>query len=93
MKPLHDYVLIKPDQVVKKSLGGIHLPDTNKNRSNQGTVVAVGSGRIGTNGEVNAVDLKVEDCVIYSPYDGTDVEIDRVTHKLIKERDVFAVLG
>jgi chaperonin GroES len=93
IKPLHDNVVLKPAQAEKTTKSGIVLPDTvDKGKPEQGTVVAVGPGKSLENGSVAKMSLKVGDKVVFKKYSPDEIEIDGVTHLILSEGDVLAVL-
>jgi chaperonin GroES len=91
--PLGDGVLIRPRVREDKTTGGIFLPDTAKEKPQEGVVVAVGPGRRGTNGKRLAMEVKAEQVVLYSKYAGTEITMDGVEHLLLKDSDILAVIG
>ncbi len=93
VRPLRDRVLVKPlteKEVVK---GGIIIPDTAKEKPNEGEVIAVGSGRVLEDGKVQPLDVKKGDKVIYSKYGGTEIKIEGEEHILMKEEDILGILS
>lgn len=78
VKPLGDKVLVKPNTSDEKTAGGIVLPDSAKERPQEGTVVSVGSGRVLENGQKVEIGVKTGDVVIYSKYGGTEIKIEGV---------------
>jgi chaperonin GroES len=92
VKPLHDRILVKRIEEGEQVVGGIIIPDTAKEKPQQGEVVAVGPGRV-EKGEKIALELKVGDRVLYGKYSGTEVTIDEVNILIIKESDVLAKIG
>jgi chaperonin GroES len=92
IKPLADRVVIEPDEETEEMRGGLYIPDTAKEKPQQGTVLAVGPGRRTEQGELIAVELEEGDKVLYGKYAGTEVTIDGGEYLIIKEADVLAVL-
>lgn len=88
--PLGDRVLVKPVEAEEKTKGGIVLPDTAKEKPQQGEVVAVGQGKILENGEVKSLEVKVGDKVLYGKYAGTEVTIDGEEYLIVREDDILA---
>ena len=86
-------MVVKPLEAEEKTKGGIILPDTAKDKPQEGEVMAVGSGRVLENGTRVALDVKVGDRVVYSKYGGTEVKIDEVEYLVIRESDLLAVRG
>jgi chaperonin GroES len=93
LTPIGDRVVIKPAPEEQKTKSGIVLPDTAKEKPSEGTVVAVGTGRILDNGQKVAIEVKVGDTVIYSKYGGTEVKIDNEDYIILAERDILATKG
>lgn len=93
LKPLGDRVIVKPLTQEEVTKSGIVLPDTvEKEKKEQGEVVAVGPGRLNEKGIRNAPEVKVGDRVLFGKYAGEDAEIDGVEYKVLKEEDVLAVV-
>ena len=92
IKPLSDYVLIDPVQKDTTTPSGIVIPDTAKEKPQQGKVVAVGPGKRDTEGDRMPMDLKVGDTVMYKKWGGTEVKVEGKEMLLVKEEDILAVL-
>ena len=90
--PLADRIAIRPLEETETMRGGLYIPDTAKEKPQQGEVVAVGPGRI-EKGDRVPMDLKVGDRVLYGKYSGTEVKIDDEDILIIKESDVLAKIG
>ena len=90
--PLADRVAIRPLEETEQMRGGLYIPDTAKEKPQQGEIIAVGPGRW-ERGERVAMELKVGDNVLYGKYSGTEVTIEDETFLVIKESDVLAKLG
>ena len=90
--PLADRVAIRPLEETEQMRGGLYIPDTAKEKPQQGEIIAVGPGRY-EKGERVAMELKVGDRVLYGKYSGTEVTIEDETFLIIKESDVLAKLG
>lgn len=93
LKPIGDRVVVKPEPEEQKTKSGIVLPDTAKEKPSEGTVVAVGTGRVLDNGQKVPVEVKVGDRVIYSKYGGTEVKIENEDYIILAERDILAIKG
>ena len=93
VKPISDHVVIKPLEAEEKTAGGILLPDTAKEKSTRGEVMAIGSGRLLPNGRVIPLSVKVGDQVIYSKYGGSDIKVDGKELKIVSENEILAVVG
>ena len=91
LKPLSDRVVLKPIQAEEKTKGGIVLPDTAKDKPQEGEVIAVGPGRILENGTKLEPTVKVGDRVIYSKYSGTEIKIDGEEYLIVRESDILAI--
>ena len=90
LKPLDDRIVVKAIEEEETTASGLVIPDTAKERPQQGEVIAVGPGRF-EEGQRIPMDVKVGDKVIYSKYGGTEVKIDGVEHLILPARDVLAV--
>lgn len=93
VQPLADRVLVKPLEAQEKTKGGIILPDTAKEKPQQGKVVAVGKGRISEDGTIQPLEIKVSDIVLYGRYSGTEIKIDDQEYLIVKEDDILAILN
>ncbi len=92
LKPLDDRVVVKPEEAEEKTAGGIVLPDTAKEKPMMGKVVAVGEGKVLDNGKRAAVAVKKGQIVLYGKYAGSDVEIDQVEYKILRESEILGIL-
>jgi len=92
VKPLNDRVLVKRIESEERSAGGIIIPDTAKEKPQEGTVIAVGPGKL-DKGERIALNVAIGDRVLFGKSSGTEVNIAGVEHTLLREEDIFAVLG
>ncbi len=92
LKPLADRVVVEPAPADEVSKGGIILPDTAQEKPQQGTVAAVGEGKISDSGNLVKTTLKVGDKILYGKYSGTEVTIDSVDYLIMRESDILAVL-
>ena len=90
LQPLADRVLVKPMEKEEKTKSGIYLPDTAKEKPQEGEVVAVGPGKLDDNGKRIPLDLKVGDKVIYAKYGGTEIKVDDVEMMILRESDILA---
>ena len=93
LSPLGDRVIVKQDPIEEKTKSGIVLPESAKEKSTEGTVVAVGSGRVLDNGQKVALEVKVGDKVIYAKYGGNDIKVDNEEYVILSERDILAIRG
>lgn len=92
LKPLRDKVVVERSEAEEKTSGGIVLPDTAKDKPKQGTVIAVGSGRVLDSGEVKPLEVKKGDRVLFGGYAGTDVKIDRKEYLVMSESEILAII-
>jgi len=92
LQPLEDRIVVKPTEEEEMTASGLVIPDTAKERPQEGEVIAVGAGRF-EDGQRIPIDVKVGDKVIYSKYGGTEVKIDGVEYLILSARDVLAVRG
>ena len=92
VRPLHDRILVKRVEEEKKSKGGIIIPDTAKEKPQEGRVVAVGNGKVLEDGTSRALEVSKGDRVLFGKYTGTEVNIDGEEHLIIREEDVLAIL-
>ena len=92
VRPLHDRLLVKRIDEEEKTAGGIIIPDTAKDKPQEGKVIAVGSGKVNEDGKVTPLDVKKGDRVLFSRYAGTEIQLEGAEHLIIREDDVLAVL-
>ena len=92
-KPLHDRLLVKPLPAETRTKAGIIIPDTAQEKPQQGEVIAVGAGKRLEDGRLIPMDVKVGDKVIYGKWSGTEVKLDGKDHVILKEEDLFGILG
>ncbi len=93
VRPLGDRVIIAALAQEEMTKGGIILPDTAKEKPQQGEVVAVGKGKISETGETIAMSVKAGDKVLYGKYSGTEVKIDGSEYLIVKESEILAIIG
>ena len=93
VKPLADRVVVKPLEEAEQMRGGLYIPDTAKEKPQQGEGVAVGPGKVGDDGKRVDPELKVGDRVLYGKYSGTEVTLDDSQYLILRESDVLAVIG
>ena len=91
-RPLHDRVVIKRIEAEEKSAGGIIIPDTAKEKPQQGEVIAVGPGGRDETGKLIPIDLKAGDRALFGKWSGTEVKLDGEEYLIMKESDVMGVL-
>ena len=92
-KPLHDRLLLKPVAAETRTKGGLIIPDTAQEKPMQGKVVAVGKGRRLEDGRLQTLDVKVGDTVLFGKWSGTEVKLGGEDHVILKEEDLFGVVG
>ena len=93
LKPLGDRVVVKPSDKEERTKSGILLPDTAKEKPQEGTVEAVGTGRILDSGAKVPMELKVGDKILYAKYAGNEFKVDEIEYLIVSEKDVLAVVG
>jgi chaperonin GroES len=91
-RPLHDRVVVKRIDAEEKTVGGIIIPDTAKEKPQQGEVIAVGPGGRDEAGKLIPIDLKVGDDVLFGKWSGTEVKLEGVEYLIMKESDIMGVL-
>ena len=91
VRPLHDRVIVKRIQEEEKTKGGIIIPDTAKEKPQEGQVIAVGPGRR-DNGKVTALDVKAGDRILFAKYSGTEIKLDGEEHLIMREEDILGVI-
>jgi chaperonin GroES len=92
-RPLHDRVVVKRLEGDEKTKGGIIIPDTAKEKPQEGEVVAVGPGARDENGKLTALDVKVGDRVLFGKWSGTEVKLDGKDLLIMKESDIMGIVG
>lgn len=92
LKPLFDNVVVEHVEQDEKTTGGVFLPDTAKEKPQEGVIRAVGSGRVLDNGTKLAMSVKAGDRVLYRKYSGSEVKVDGTEYLIIPEKDVLAVV-
>jgi chaperonin GroES len=92
IRPLQDRVIVKRVKEEEKTKGGLYIPDTAKEKPIEGTVVAVGSGKVAEDGTVRKLDVKEGDRVLFGKYSGTEVKIEGEEHLILREDDILGVI-
>jgi len=92
VRPLGDRVLIKALEAKEKSKGGIVLPDTAKEKPQEGKVIAVGKGKVSEEGKTNPLEVKTGDKILYGKYSGTEITVDDEEYIILREDDILAVI-
>lgn len=92
IRPLQDRVIVKRIEEEEKTKGGIIIPDTAKEKPQEGRVVAVGKGKVNEDGKITPLDVKVNDRILFGKYSGTEVNIDGEEHLIMREEDILGVI-
>ena len=92
-KPLHDRVLVRRVEAEEKTAGGIIIPDSAKEKPQEGEVVAVGSGNRAENGTVTPLDVKAGDKILFGKWSGTEIKLDGEDLIIMKESDILGILA
>ena len=93
LKPLGDRVVVRPIDPQEKTKSGLVLPDTAKEKPQEGKIIAVGTGRLLDDGSVKALEIRNGDRVLYGKYAGTEVSLEGEDYLIIREEDVLAVVN
>ncbi|MFQ5681884.1 MAG: co-chaperone GroES [Candidatus Binatia bacterium] len=92
IRPLQDRVIVKRIAEEEKTKGGIIIPDTAKEKPQEGRIVAVGKGKVSEDGKITPLDVKVNDRVLFGKYSGSEVNIDGEEHLIMREDDILGVV-
>ena len=92
-RPLHDRVLVESLESEEKTAGGIIIPDTAKEKPQEGKVVAVGPGAKSEDGKITPMDVKVGDQILFGKWSGTEIKIDGKEYSIMKESDIMGVIA
>jgi chaperonin GroES len=93
IKPLEDRILVRPEEGEETTASGIVIPDTAKEKPQEGTVLAVGPGKRSETGDLIPMDVKEGDLVVYSKYGGTEIKVEGEDLLILSARDVLAIVG
>ena len=93
LRPLHDRILVKRVEEEEVRRGGIIIPDTAKEKPQEGKVIAVGTGKVTDEGKKIPLDVKAGDRILFGKYSGSEVKIDDEEYLIMKEEDVLGILG
>ena len=93
IRPLHDRVIVQRLEEEEKTKGGIIIPDTAKEKPQQGKVVAVGKGKVNDDGKVTPLDVKAGDKILFGKYSGTEVKIEGEEYLIMREDDILGVIS
>ncbi|MCX5781814.1 MAG: co-chaperone GroES [Elusimicrobia bacterium] len=92
IRPLGDRVLVKPTEEKEVKKSGIIIPDTAKEKPMEGEVISVGKGKIGDDGKLIPMDVKVGDKILYGKYSGTEIKINEIDHLIMHQDDILGVI-
>src|SRR5512139_2595345 len=92
IRPLHDRVIVKRLEEEEKTKGGIIIPDTAKEKPQEGKVIAVGKGKVNEDGKVIPLDVKVGDRILFGKYSGSEIKIDGEEHLIMREEDILGII-
>ena len=92
IRPLQDRVIVKRIAEEEKSKGGIIIPDTAKEKPQEGKVVAVGKGKTNDDGKVTPLDVKVNDRILFGKYSGSEINMDGEEHLIMREDDILGII-
>ena len=92
IRPLHDRVIVKRIEETESKMGRIIIPDSAKEKPQQGEVISVGSGKLLDNGQRAAIDVKTGDRILYGKYSGSDVKVDGSEYLIVREDEILGVL-
>jgi chaperonin GroES len=93
VRPLQDRILVKRVEEKETVKGGIIIPDTAKEKPQEGTVIAVGAGKLDDNGKRIPLEVKVGDKVLFGKYSGNEIKIDDVEHVILREDDILGIIS
>ncbi|MSP39706.1 MAG: co-chaperone GroES [Deltaproteobacteria bacterium] len=92
IRPLQDRVIVKRIEEEEKSKGGIIIPDSAKEKPQEGKIVAVGKGKVGDDGKIIPLDVKVNDRVLFGKYSGSEINMDGEEHLIMREEDILGII-
>jgi chaperonin GroES len=92
IRPLQDRVIVKRIEEEEKSKGGIIIPDTAKEKPQEGKVIAVGKGKVNDDGKLIPLDVKVNDRILFGKYSGSEINIDGDEHLIMREEDILGII-
>jgi chaperonin GroES len=92
VRPLHDRIIVQRIEEEEQRVGGIIIPDTAKEKPQQGKVIAVGKGRVEKDGKVTPLDVKADDTVLFGKYAGQEIKVDGNEYLIIREEEVLGVI-
>ena len=93
IRPLHDRLIVKRiEEGEQKSAGGIIIPDTAKEKPQQGKIIAVGKGKVNDDGKLTPLDVKVGDTILFGKYSGSEIKLNGDEHLIMREEDILGVV-
>jgi chaperonin GroES len=92
IRPLQDRVIVQRIEEEEKTKGGLIIPDTAKEKPQEGKIVAVGKGKLNDEGKITPLDVKVNDRVLFGKYAGTEINIDGEEHLIMREEDILGII-
>jgi chaperonin GroES len=92
VRPLHDRIIVRRLEEGEQKIGGIIIPDSAKEKPQQGKVIAVGNGKVNEDGKRNPLDVKAGDTILFGKYSGQEIKIDGEEHLIMREDEVLAVI-
>lgn len=92
IRPLQDRVIVQRIEEEEKTKGGLIIPDTAKEKPQEGKVVAVGKGKLNDDGKITPLEVKVNDRVLFGKYSGTEINIDGEEHLIMREEDILGII-
>jgi chaperonin GroES len=92
IRPLGDRVIVKPVEKTEEKRGGIIIPDTAKEKPQEGEVIAVGSGKVTEDGKTLAMEVKVGNRILYGKYSGTEIKIDGLEYLIMHQDDILGII-
>lgn len=93
VRPLYDRILVKRVEEETRSKGGLFLPETAKEKPSEGIVLAIGEGKVNDKGELRPLQVKVGDRVVFGKYSGNEIKIDGEERLIMREEDIFGIVG
>jgi chaperonin GroES len=92
IRPLQDRVIVQRIEEEEKTKGGLIIPDTAKEKPQEGKIVAVGKGKLNDDGKITPLDVKVNDRVLFGKYAGTEINLDGEEHLIMREEDILGII-
>lgn len=92
VRPLHDRLLVQRNESATQTKGGLFLPETSKEKPVEGTVLAIGAGRVTEDGKTLPLQVQVGDCIVFGKYAGTEIKLDGEDRLILREDDVLGII-